>query len=406
MEKKLRDPELQLLDNELADMQLKASAGATSLRSWIAKTRVYVGATYPAQLSGFDSAAKEPLWAEFPIVTPVDRMLGGISGTMRQEAQISQTHEKNISLLRNWITGLRGAIHGIDRYARSSPSTAGIPHSPPSHRLLRGSMKFIKVFISHSAGDKALAKGLVECIEACISVPDKAIRCTSVPGYKLAPGAVSDDELRDNLEECQVVIGLLTEKSLKSGYVIMELGAAWGLKKTTCALLAPTVDFKRIPGPLSRKHAIRIDSDHDIASLMEVIADATELPLTNRAKMTAAIGAFVKVVKSLQEDDSKTSRRRAAVTSVSPTAVSDSDAKNMMLTWFEDLSDQDKRRAIRYSEADSRLRLPTGTAKRLLKDAVSEHYVPRNDGDETVIFKRRPIRQQDYIERAQRRGGI
>jgi hypothetical protein len=81
-------------------------------------------------------------------------------------------------------------------------------------------------------------------------VPDKAIRCTSVSGYELAVGDVGDEVLRANLEQCSVVIGLLTEESLNSGYVIMELGAAWGLKKTTCALLAPSIDFERMPGPL------------------------------------------------------------------------------------------------------------------------------------------------------------
>src|SRR5262245_27537238 len=103
----------------------------------------------------------------------------------------------------------------------------------------------------------------------------KAIRCTSVPGHKLAPGDVSDEVLRDNLEQCAVVIGLLTDESLKSGYVIMELGAAWGLKKRTCALLARGVEFERMPGPLARVHGhgVKADSDHDIASVMEVIAE-------------------------------------------------------------------------------------------------------------------------------------
>lgn len=159
-------------------------------------------------------------------------------------------------------------------------------------------MNFIKIFVSHSAEDHAIAKALVHCIEASLDVPDKAIRCTSVPGYKLAPGEVSDDVLRDNLEKCDIVIGLLTEQSVKSGYVIMELGAAWGLKKTTCAILTPSVDFKNIPGPLSRTHAIKADSDHDVASLMEVISEKANLPMTNRAKSTAGVNAFIRAIRN------------------------------------------------------------------------------------------------------------
>jgi hypothetical protein len=114
----------------------------------------------------------------------------------------------------------------------------------------------------------------------------------------LAPGDVSDDVLRENLEQCSVVIGLLTEESLRSGYVVMELGAAWGLRKTTCALLAPSIVYERVPGPLSRRHAVIADSDHDIVSVMDVIAEKTGWSLRNRARSTAAVGNFVASVRS------------------------------------------------------------------------------------------------------------
>ncbi|APR75856.1 Hypothetical protein A7982_01203 [Minicystis rosea] len=50
-----------------------------------------------------------------------------------------------------------------------------------------------------------------------------------------------DDVLRDEIERCDIVIGLLSDESPYSEHVIMKLGAAWGLKKTTCALLMPGV---------------------------------------------------------------------------------------------------------------------------------------------------------------------
>ncbi|MFT3767288.1 MAG: toll/interleukin-1 receptor domain-containing protein [Minicystis sp.] len=160
----------------------------------------------------------------------------------------------------------------------------------------------IDIFISHAAKDAALAKSFVDCLEACLEVPDRAIRCTSVPGYKLAPGDVSDKVLRKNLKQCSVVIGLLTNNSLNSGYVLMELGAAWGRKKTTCALLAPNIEFGRMPGPLSRLHAIKADNDHDIASLMEAIADNANLSLRNRARFTAAVSTFVAAAKAYSRE--------------------------------------------------------------------------------------------------------
>lgn len=156
----------------------------------------------------------------------------------------------------------------------------------------------IQLFISHSAQDVNLATTLIHCIEACLIVPDKSIRCTSVKGYTLDPGDPSDIVLRDNLEQCSMVIGLLTENSLKSMYVIMELGAAWGLKKPTCALLHPAISFSRIPDLIRRLHAIKSDSDADIANLMELLEKRMGWKAKNHAKYTAAVNTFVAAAKA------------------------------------------------------------------------------------------------------------
>lgn len=84
-----------------------------------------------------------------------------------------------------------------------------------------------------------------------LEVPDGAIRCTSVPGYKLEGGDPSAQVLRDNLSECSVVLGVLTKSGLGSSYVLMELGAAWGFRKTAIPLLAAGVPFAELPGPFN-----------------------------------------------------------------------------------------------------------------------------------------------------------
>lgn len=89
-------------------------------------------------------------------------------------------------------------------------------------------LDFIEIFISHSNKDAQLAQALVNCLYACMDLEQESVRCTSVPGHTLSPGDVADEALRENLEQCKVVIGLITEDSLKSGYVVMELGAGWG----------------------------------------------------------------------------------------------------------------------------------------------------------------------------------
>jgi hypothetical protein len=152
----------------------------------------------------------------------------------------------------------------------------------------------ILVFISHSARDVEHARALVECIEACLEVPDGTIRCTSVPGYRLEPGSDAHEALRMSLKHCAIVIGLLTENSLQSSYVIMELGAAWALRKTTCPLLAEGVDYAQLPGPLTATHATRINDPHDLTQLMETVAKETGLRHRNRSRGSAAVEKFVR----------------------------------------------------------------------------------------------------------------
>lgn len=156
-----------------------------------------------------------------------------------------------------------------------------------------------KVFVSHSAKDRDLARALVAYLEACLEIPDNSIRCTSVDGYKLDPGVNAHETLRDNLQHCHAVIGLLTEDSLKSGFVFMELGAAWVLKKITFPVLAPRIDFSRVPDPLRATHGIKVDDQAGLATLADVISREVGFPLRNSARRNAALQDFTSKVAAL-----------------------------------------------------------------------------------------------------------
>jgi hypothetical protein len=193
-----------------------------------------------------------------------------------------------------------GMVRGKDGlYKKFTADIDKLISSVDPESLEKVTMGTVKVFISHSAKDVILATALVQCLEASLEVPDGDVRCTSVPGYKLDPGTDANETLRKNLEQCTVVVGLLTEDSLQSGFVIMELGAAWGLRKITYPLLGTKVDFKRIPGPLAATHAIKIDNGADVTQLVHVIAKAATYKARNPAKIASAVQAFVQVAASI-----------------------------------------------------------------------------------------------------------
>jgi hypothetical protein len=152
----------------------------------------------------------------------------------------------------------------------------------------------VRIFISHSSDDETLAACLVDFIHAGIRIPsDEAIRCTSVPGYKLEGGDDTAERLRAEIKGCAVVLGLLTRAAAASSYVLLELGAAWGLEKKAIPLLAPGVPFK-ILGPLAEIHTLQMADDTDMITVVTTLARATGFDETpNRARLQAALRAFV-----------------------------------------------------------------------------------------------------------------
>ncbi len=159
----------------------------------------------------------------------------------------------------------------------------------------------IKVFISHATKDEALARRLVQVIEAGIEIKPSQIRCTSVEGYKLQTGVTTSKHLRKDLRESQVVLGLVTPNSLKSNYVLFELGAAWGLKKPTFPLLARGAKADNLPGPLQGSHASRLTQQSEVVQMVQdLVKRGGQSPKVeeNRPLLTAQIERLAKRAKS------------------------------------------------------------------------------------------------------------
>src|SRR3954454_3086519 len=95
----------------------------------------------------------------------------------------------------------------------------------------------IRLFISHAHRDVDIAQRLVTALDEAMAVPNGAIRCTSLPGYKLDLGAMPPDVLRKELASADCVVAILTPYSLASQWVLFELGATWSQAKQVIPLL-------------------------------------------------------------------------------------------------------------------------------------------------------------------------
>ena len=130
----------------------------------------------------------------------------------------------------------------------------------------------MRIFISHSSRDAELARALIDLLQAALPIASDEIRCSSVDGYRLPGGVSIDQQLRSEVHEAGLVIGLLTPNSLASAYVSFELGARWGAKKPMIPLLAGGATPDILEGPLGGINALDCRSDGQIHQLVEETA--------------------------------------------------------------------------------------------------------------------------------------
>jgi len=158
----------------------------------------------------------------------------------------------------------------------------------------------IEVFISHSARDADAAEALIRLLRAALALPASAIRCTSVDGYRLPGGADTNSRLRQEVIEAIALLGIISTTSLRSLYVLFELGARWGTAKPFVPLLAPGTPEAILGGPLAGINALRLDRENQVQQLLSDLAGHLGRPLEQAAVYQAELTAFSAKMAALQ----------------------------------------------------------------------------------------------------------
>jgi hypothetical protein len=136
-----------------------------------------------------------------------------------------------------------------------------------------------KVFVSHSHADRGIAEALVNALEQAFVAKAGEIRATSLPGYGLAIGASIPEELREEIDAAEIVLGIITPSSLQSEFVLFELGASWGLEETIYPLLALEAKQEDLPGPLKERRCIKLADSNSCYEMIEHLRGQGMLPL-------------------------------------------------------------------------------------------------------------------------------
>lgn len=158
--------------------------------------------------------------------------------------------------------------------------------------------KPIKIFISHTHNDAEQARRLLSFLCSALGIKKSDIRCTSVAGAKLAIGADISMELANDILRSKVLIGLLTEKSTQSAYVLFELGASWIMDYSkpnhrTIPILGHGVSNEILPGPLQTRHASKANKRSDMLQMLQEISKILSIELLPPDQYDDELHAFI-----------------------------------------------------------------------------------------------------------------
>jgi hypothetical protein len=185
-------------------------------------------------------------------------------------------------------------------------------------------MNTIDIFISHSNADEKVARALIDLLRDAFDIKTERIRCTSVSGYKLEAGAHFEVELRREIQQARVFIGILSEISLASSYVLFELGARWGsfqnyggyggAKNKIFPILAAGATGSILRDPLKQYNALNCENAGDLHQLITEIGQEISKSPGNAAAYQDKILNLMRISRQLKGQRTKAANAKRAKT--------------------------------------------------------------------------------------------
>lgn len=127
------------------------------------------------------------------------------------------------------------------------------------------------VFISHATKDRWVARKVAEEIE-------KAGAQTFLDEKDIEGGDSIPETIRERLEACDELIVLLSASSIARPWVLIEIGAAWGLRKRIVAVI-DKLSPSEIPDPIAPYKAYDLN---DLDRYLEEVGARARAPSNPR----------------------------------------------------------------------------------------------------------------------------
>lgn len=258
------------------------------------------------------------------------------------------------------------------------------------------------IFISHASTDKTVANILKQEIEVVFG-DGAEVFVSSIPG-SIEPGSDWLDGIQKKLNDATIVIVLITPISINRPWIWFEIGASWlkmiEKERIIYPLCAPEIDLGSLPEPLSRLQALSLGKTEDIKLFFKSLRDVFGFGEIKDLKIARIKSNLPKTWSQLKIDE-----RDLDVGTIYAgpyQGYSDDELEEIIDQEFfvpnlkqdelfvDLLKDEitiPRGKLLHFKRIDENLKLPPGTAKKLLiKVAARFNLRPVKQGENSVMF--------------------
>ncbi len=138
------------------------------------------------------------------------------------------------------------------------------------------SKQALRIFLSYSLVDKEYAQKLRNSL---YGYEDLSIFSLEM----LSAGEDWQSRLKNEISQCDIFIVLLSPKSIESGSVLRELGAAWALDKTIIPVYTKPEMLSKIPVELKNTVSLDISSLEEHPEILDHIIENYKESILNNS---------------------------------------------------------------------------------------------------------------------------
>lgn len=161
----------------------------------------------------------------------------------------------------------------------------------------------VLVFISHSSNDAAIINAFkTHILIAGIGLTDNNIICTSFEETGINASDNIPEYIKDNIENSQVVLCMISQNYRHSEVCQNEVGAAWALKKKIIQIVLPDSTFDNIGWLMNLDKAVKIDKSYSLDNLQGNLCDFLSLQIKSAKQWNPHKDNFLSALATIQKN--------------------------------------------------------------------------------------------------------